>query len=140
MKKLILFMFLVVSALAVLAQKGRPVVFTGDTVQGNETIYITVYDDISSNTPLSITVLCSELGGETDGTMTLEGSVDGTNYVALTDVTGVLKGFPSDSLTMTDGAVQVWTIEKNFFDSYRVKVAGTASDTTLLSGYIFFPK
>lgn len=139
MKKFIVMMMFVVVAITAFAQKGRPIAFTADTVQSNETIYITVADDLSSDAPFSISVLCTQLGGTSDGTITLEGNA-GAGWEPLTDITDVVVGVGNDSLTIVNAAVQVWLIEQNFFESYRIKIAGTASDTTLVSGYAFWPK
>lgn len=122
--------FAVLGACGVKAQ--RPVTSNFDTVQGNETVYITVVDKSTSNRTLTLSALCTELGGTSDGTITLEGSVDGTNFVPLTDQAQLIKGYPNDSLTITDGAVTSFVILENRYYTYRLKVAGTASDTTLV--------
>jgi hypothetical protein len=139
MKKLVIFLALFVFAATAFGQKGKPIAFTGDTVQGNETIYITVVEDMATDASFSISVLCEQLGGVTDGTITLEGNA-GAGWEPLTDITDVVKGVGNDSLTMADNAVHVWLVQKNYFSDYRLKVAGTASDTTLISGYKFFMK
>ena len=131
MKKLfVIFLFAVISFTAG-AQK--LVTLTADTVQGNETIYI-ASDEISDSWDhVTIQVLCTETGGTADGTVTLQGSVDGTNYVPLTDYSGIVKGYPNDSLTIADGAVTSWVINGVPYNYYRLKIAGTASDSTLIS-------
>lgn len=139
MKKLVFILFMAVLSVTAFAQKGAPLTFTGDTVQGAETIYVTVATGIGTSTPVGIQALCTQLGGTTDGTLSLQGSVDGTNFVAVTDQQGLVKGYPNDSLTMTNGASQVWLIEKSLFTAYRLKVEGTSADTTLITGKKFFP-
>lgn len=131
--KSLLVILMVVFSLSLYAQKNTVISVTADTVQGAETIYLSTETFSFDWESLSIQALCSNIGGTTDGTMTLEGSVDGTSYVALTDESGLVKGFPNDSLTMTDAAVQVWIIQGTPLYKYRIKVAGTSADTTLIT-------
>ena len=133
MKKLVFIISLFLSALTISAQTGRVYSITIDTVQGAETIYLTSNVITGGYSTLTIQALCTQVGGTTDGTMTLQGSVDGTSYTPLTDESGLVKGYPNDSLTMTNGAVQSWVIQGTPYNYYRIKVAGTASDTTLIT-------
>lgn len=125
-------------ALMVSAQTGRIYSIAVDTVKSNETIYLTSWPVTGGYSTLTLQALCTQIGGTTDGTITLQGSVDGTSYVALTDATGLVKGYPNDSLTMTNGAVTSWVIEKTPYNYYRLKIAGTASDTTKVTAkYVY---
>lgn len=133
MKKLLIVLFLSVAFLGVKAQK--LVTIDADSINGAETVYFTTDEITDGWQTCTIQALCTEVAGTTDGTMTLEGSVDGTSFVPLTDQSGLVKGYPKDSLTMTDAAVQVWIIEKTPFAYFRIKVAGTESDTTLITPY-----
>ena len=131
MKKLFLIFALLIAVISVNAQK--LVTLTADTVQGAETIYISTSSISDAWDYVTIQALCTQVGGTTDGTMTLMGSVDGTSYVPLVDESGLIKGYPNDSLTMTNGAVQTWIIKGNPFNYYKAKIAGTSADTTLVS-------
>lgn len=114
------------------AQKGYVQTIASDTVIGADTIYFETTDLLSGGT-VCLGVLCTEVGGTSDGTITIEGSADGKNFFNLTEKTGLISGYPSDSLTITDGSVAGWTIYDNPFAKLRFKVVGTASDSTLIS-------
>lgn len=138
MKKFIFVALLSVISFSVFSQRGTVKSITVDTVKSNETIYLQTETFGSSWNYLTIQALCTQVGGTTDGTMTLQGSVDGTSWVPLTDQSELVKGYPDDSLTMTNGAVQSWILEGSPFYKYRIKVDGTDSDTTEITAkYIF---
>jgi len=87
---------------------------------------------------LVIQAACDNIGGTSDGALTLEGSVDGTDWVTIKDEQGLVKGYSTmalatDSLTITDGANVSWVISQNLFYKYRIKGVGTASDSTLIT-------
>ncbi len=98
-----------------------------DTLQGNETVNFMAMLDARQ-----IQVTCTNVGGTSDGTLVLQGSTDGVNYVTLSATTGVFNFYPNDTLTIVDGAVWLINVEKPTFSYYRVVGAGTASDTTLI--------
>ena len=131
MKKYLVILFVAFTVFAQ-AQKGSPVAITPDTVQGAETIYLET-EVFTQNWNLTIQALCTEIGGTSDGTIRLEQSVDGTSWEDFIDEVGLLKSYPSDTLTITDGAVGVWIIQRTLGYKYRLAIAGTASDTTLIT-------
>lgn len=133
MKKFILSLIFVLSVIAINAQVGRTYSVTVDTVKSNETIYLATSTISGSYNTLTIQALCTQVGGTTDGTLTWMASVDGTSYTPLTDETGLVKGYPNDSLTMTNGAVTSIVVQNVPYKYYRAKVAGTASDTTQIT-------
>ena len=122
MKNLIVVFLVVVSAFA-FGQRS-----ISDTLQGNETVVFDVMQDAKQ-----IQALCTELGGTSDGTLILKGSVDGTTYVTLSETAGLINFYPNDTLTITDGAAWLVTIQSKLFNYYKVVGAGTASDTTLIN-------
>ena len=99
-----------------------------DTLQGNETVNFEGMRGASQ-----FQALCTQLGGTSDGTLLLQGSVNGSNYVTISTTSGLLTFFPNDTLTITDGAVWLIDIKDNPFRYYRVVGAGTSSDTTLIT-------
>ena len=133
MKRYIIFLGLVLFALVANAQKGRVYSVAVDTLNGNETVNFTLGQITGSYNVVAIQALCTQIGGTSDGTLILQGSVDGTSWLTLQDATGVLKGYPNDTLTITNGAVAQWVVDENPWNFYRVQGAGTASDTTLVT-------
>lgn len=133
MKKFILSLVFILSVIAVNAQKGRVYSVSVDTLNGNETVNFPLASITGSYDVLTIQALCTEVGGTSDGTLILQGSVDGTSYLTIQDATGVLKGYPNDTLTITDGAVVQWVVDETPWNFYRVQGAGTASDSTLIT-------
>jgi hypothetical protein len=143
MKKLILVLFVSLFAMASMAQRGTLNTVAVDTIQGAETVNFAIGTTIlGSYNSLSITALCTELGGTSDGTLTLYGSHDGTNYVFING-TGqeVLSASPktaiADStlnvLTIVDALVANWIIKDVPYRYYRVAGVGTSSDTTQIN-------
>jgi len=121
---------MVIAAIAANAQRNSVISLTVDTLQGAETVN---FDQITFNAgyqSLVIQALCTELGGTADGNLWLNASVDGTSWVTVSDAAGLIKGFPNDTLTITDGAVWDVVIQDVPFKYYKVVGNGTASDTT----------
>lgn len=106
---------------------------TADTLQGAETVNLGVVNSSSSSGTLVLQALCTELGGTSDGTLILRGSVDGTSYVDIVETAGVFNFYPNDTLTITDGAVITCVITNSPFGYYLWQGVGTASDTTLVT-------
>lgn len=132
MKKLIFISLFFVLAIFANAQKGLPVSIASDTVNGNETIYFET-ETFSQNWDLTIQVLCTNIGGTSDGTIRLEQSVDGNSWETVTDEVGYLKSYPNDTLTILNAAVGQWVLSGTPVYKYRLAVAGTASDSTLIT-------
>lgn len=136
MKKLIFMLVFAIVAIAANAQTRALTFATADTLNGNETVYFTG-PTFTGDQPIAIQAACDNVGGTSDGALTLEGSVDGTDWVTLRDATGIVHGFAgataTDSLTIVDGANITWVIEKNVFSKYRIKGVGTADDSTLVT-------
>lgn len=132
MKRIVLFLTAIFAFVA-FANAQRVYSASSDTLQGNETVNLGVTRSSTSSGILTLQALCTELGGTSDGTLLLQGSVDGTSYVTIIETAGVFTFFPNDTLTITDGAVMTATIKDSPFNYYRWKGAGTASDTTLIT-------
>lgn len=132
MKKLLV-LLVCVFAFVALANAQRVYTTTVDTLQGNETVNFEAIQSSSSSGTLAIQALCTQLGGTSDGTLLLQGSVDGTSYVTITNVAGKYDFYPNDTLTITNGAVMTALITESPFNYYRFQGAGTAGDTTLVT-------
>lgn len=137
MKKLFIIFSLLIFSFAVNAQ--RVYTITSDTLTEVETEYFALSPLTGDYESLAIQVLCTELGGTADGTVVIQGSLDGTSYKTLNDESYYIKGFGNDTLTISDGAVGLWVIHKPAFRNYRVAATGTANDTTLITTK-YFPK
>jgi len=114
-----------------------------DTVQGAETVVFSCGTFSSLWETITIQVLCDDaFGGTSDGTITLQGSVDGTSWVGLPIFTGLATGIQSavstDTITISDAAVGQFIVYKNPYKYLRLSAAGTSGDTTLITGnYIY---
>jgi hypothetical protein len=140
MKNVIFLLIFAVVAMAASAQKGR--VYTLDT----DTLKSTTGSPVSSNVitltgtyeSLSITTVCTQLGGTSDGNLAVYGSLDGTSYTFLNGVGGGVLASPKASntgtdlnqLTITNGLVANWVIPNPAHRYYKIVANGTASDTT----------
>ena len=125
-------MFVTVGFLS-MAQKGVVQSVTPDTLTAVETEYFVCGPLGNAWDNVTIQALHTQLGGTSDGTGVLQGSVDGVSYVTIQDESAFMKSYPNDSVTITNGAVYQWTIRKPAFNYYRYAATGTASDTTLVS-------
>lgn len=139
MKKLFFILGMLVIALGAYSQAGVVKTSSYDTLNGAETVNFPLGESFSYGwETLTIQALCTQVGGTSDGTLILQGSVDGTSYVTLQDATGVMQSYPNDTLTITNGAVGTWIVYNTPYRYYRIQGGGTASDSTLIQPkYIF---
>jgi hypothetical protein len=97
-----------------------------DTVTNAATSILTSGLVSSGSTTATVQVNITELSGTTAGTLTLFGSIDGTNFIALTDATAV----PAIATkTATDVASQsfLWRVTGNPMRYYRVSWTGSGT-------------
>lgn len=132
MRKFVVLISLVLFGFIASAQLGKVSTIAADTVNGNETIYL-VTGELNKGYDVTIQALCTNVGGTSDGSIVIEGSLDGTSYKILNDWGDLIKGYGNDTLTIVNAAVGMWTVKQNPFYKIRLKVAGTASDSTLIS-------
>lgn len=131
MRKIIfLFAIILCVGFTVNAQRSITVASNGTTVANSTTM----------QDPIEIQVLATNVGGTTDGTLTLQGSVDNTTFQNIQPTAGSYIYFPDDTTdltgytwTMTDGGSLLIGLEKRPFTYYRIRVAGTVNDTTTLT-------
>ena len=122
MKKILVLLALMVS-FAISAQRS-----ISDTIQGSETV---IFEDMQGASQIQVN--CVELGGTSDGTLVLKGSVDGVTYTQLASKTGIIAMFPNDTLAISSGATWLVYVSDEVFNYYAVSAVGTASDTTLIN-------
>lgn len=134
MKNILVFITFIFLSFAAQAQSGKVVSVAIDTVQGNETIYLTTADaDFVKGAHITLQALCTQTGGISDGTITIEGSLDGVSYVNLSNYANLMSSSANDTLTIVNGSVVVYTIKENPFRQVRLKVAGTSVDSTKIT-------
>lgn len=105
-----------------------------DTVTNTGTGTIsTITPTTSGNDEATIQVVCTEISGITAGTITLMGSLDNVNWVALTDATAVPQ---VGTKTATDVASQtfLWRLDANPCKYYRISWTGAGTMSATLSG------
>lgn len=122
-------LMLAVVAIAVSAQKGKVIDMPTATITDAGTTSV-VLPAFTSDDPVTIQATFTQITGTAAGTATLEGSVDGTNYIPLTDYATFIKGYPADSLTIIDGATTSWVVQTNGYYKYRVKSVGAGTQST----------
>lgn len=146
MKKLIYILFavalMIVSAPTVHAQKrlvnplgSVAVPIYADTVTNGGTAYLTV-QNIGSAEYTGFQVNCTEISGTTAGTITLLGSLDGTNFKAIPTVdtqTSITTATALDVASQTF----VWRIAGNPFRYYRVSWTGTGTMSASFTAYLW---
>lgn len=133
MKRITVFL-VAIFAFVAFASAQRVYTLTADTLNGAETVNITAVKSSSTSSGiLTLQALCTEIGGTSDGTLLLQGSVDGTSYNTILNVAGKFDFLPNDTLTITDGGVMQCAITDSPFNHYRWQGGGTASDSTLVT-------
>jgi hypothetical protein len=134
MKNLILIAIGLIMCFAANAQYTQTI--TPDSVNGAETVYFKTVE-LNKGGSVALQTLATETGGTTDGTIVIQGSTNGVNFATLSDETGLFKGFPNDSITMTDSTIGLWVIQNNPFLFIRFKVAGTSGDSSIVAQVIY---
>ena len=137
MKKLIFLFAIVLIGITANAQlKNRWQTITSQTSVGTGAIYFVLpITNFNLDNEFSIGGSCVQVGGISDGKITLEGSLDGTtnSWVPITNnVFTDMYVYPNDTLTVTSGAEFFFYVPTKF-PRYRVKFIGTAGDTTSLA-------
>lgn len=138
MKKLALILFALSLCIVSFAQVGAVKTLAIDTLDNTDAKTSDVIIASGQYSSLAITALCTQLGGTSDGTLTLQGSVDGTSYKQITSADGLAKFYTADTHTITNGSVWAAIIIRAPWKYYKVIGTGTANDTTLVTiKYIF---
>jgi hypothetical protein len=145
MKKIVFILSLVCfAALSVSAQRTQKFYssygFASDTLTDATTVYLGV--NVSNVTGSSTTIITTvdELSGTTAGTVTLQGSHDGTTFVALTDTTYVPRIL---TFTLADQAAaqsKVWILNGSPFPHYRLSHSGGTTMSATFTGTIYINK
>lgn len=143
MKRLIMIFAALLFVVAMSAQgKGNLGTVSADTLNGNETVNFAIGSFTGTYSSLTVTAKCTQVGGTSDGTLTLYGSLDNTNWVFINGATGnaivaspkaSMTGTDMNQLTITDALIANWVIPRVPFRYYRVAGVGTASDSTLIN-------
>lgn len=132
-----------VVAMAASAQRGRAITLDFDTIQGAETVSFETFRTTGSYNSISIQALCTQLGGTSDGTLTLYGSNNrGTDWVFINGADGgavtaspkaSVTGTDINQLTITNTLVANWVVDGSPFNDWKIVGVGTTGDTTLVS-------
>lgn len=117
------------------AQNNVVLTVTPDTLTKVETEYFVIGPLTNTYSSLAIQTLYTQLGGTSDGTATLQVSLDGTSYSPVIDGTYDEIFFRGDDDTLTINNGDIWNIEiKNpSYPYYRIAAVGTVNDTTLIT-------
>ena len=109
-------------------------VFTlaSDTLQGDETVNFSNLRSSTSSGVIGLQAKCTQLGSTSGGTLTLKGSTDGLGFAGITETEDMFNFYPSDTLTITDGATLMVSIKDSPFKYYRIQGDGEVNDTALV--------
>ena len=130
MKKLALLFAVLLFGVTAFAQRTATI----DNLEGAETNLSTAMQGAKT-----ITATCTQVGGTSDGTLTLYGSVDGTNYsfinfvntnIGVASPKASITGADLNQITITDGLVASWIVLDDYFLYYKISGGGTTGDTT----------
>lgn len=99
---------------------------TSDTTVNTGTAYLTVATTAANRNVAAIQVVVTKISGTVAGTITLQGSLDGTNFFALTDST---TSPTITTKTATDVASQTfaWLVNHSPWVYYRISYTGSGT-------------
>jgi len=141
MKKFLLILAVLIVGMTASAQTfNQATVWTVDTLTNTETAYLTLPKVTRSVESMSGLVLAENITGTSAGTILLQGSLDGTTYVTLTDVTGHVSIAVNDTTTIADNATFGWNVWQPAFLYYRMALVQTGTSTTEYTGYYLIKK
>jgi hypothetical protein len=143
MKNLLITLVFAIAAIAANAQRGEVLTITADTLNGNETVNFDLGVNFTGEYDyVVVQALCTQVGGTSDGTLALYGSLDGTSYSFINGVGAeVITASPKASITgadlnqvtITNGLVASWVVKGAPYKKLRLVGVGTASDSTLIT-------
>ena len=142
MKKLVLFLAIIMVAMISYGQRNKVISVTPDTLNGSETVNFDLGTITGTYTSFVVQALCTQVGGTSDGTLTIYGSLDGTSYSFINAVgaevmtaspKASITGADLNQITITNGLVASWVIHESPYKYYRLAGVGTASDSTLIT-------
>lgn len=112
-----------------------PYSLSSDTVTNGGTAYLTIRGDQKNTSYTTIQVVVTKISGTVGGTISLQGSVDGTSYKALnTAETQTALA----TITATDASnVYHWRLTGNPFQYYRVSWTGTGTMAASFTSQLF---
>lgn len=102
-----------------------------DTVTNGATAYLTSAELAANvSNPISevvVQAVVTEISGTTAGTITLMGTIDGTNYAALTDSTTVPAITTKSPADVTTAQTFMWRVTGSPCTKYRVSYTGAGT-------------
>ena len=109
------------------------------TLTDATTVYSGLIESTSALGTLTLQASFANVSGTSNGTVTLEGSIDGTNFKTISTVAGKFDFYASDSETIADALVMQAAITASPFVFYRFKMVGVGTQSTTCS-FSYAPK
>lgn len=128
MKKII---FSLIFVLAAIVGYGQQVSTITDQIEGVTVLNVPISNS-GSYQSLSIDLVCTQIGGTSEGTIVLQGGNTTSTYSTLssTDFSNNVSYLTNDTLTVADAAVWKIIIDKPAFRYYNLRAVGGVGDTT----------
>ena len=109
------------------------------TLTDATTVYSDLIDSTSAKGTLTLQASFANVSGTSAGTVTLEGSINGTSFKTISTVAGKFDFYASDSETIIDTLVMQAAITVSPFGFYRFKMVGAGTQSTTCS-FSYLPK
>lgn len=153
MKKLILFLLVGLVAISASAQLTNTTNYSNSIhmkttlTSSVDSVVVTnagsgsLYLNFNSKSAVSIVALITKASGTLGGTMTLYGSNDNVNWVALTDATAsptITTYTVTDAGTYAAPQTKVWFLGHNRMKSYRLTHAGTGTMVGRFKAVVYY--
>jgi len=134
MKKFIFLLALTLIVSVASAQIGAVKTTTAKTLVDAATVTSDVITVTGQCNAITIQTVYTQVAGTTSVTATVSGSVDGVKYVTLSDVAGLVKGFPSITPTSVgNGYIYDVIVQGVPFNYYKVTSLGAGTQTTTVT-------
>ena len=133
MKKFLFMLVFAFVALAASAQVGNIRTTATKTLVNAATVTSDVIQVTGQYNALTIQTVYTQVGATTSGTATVQGSVDGVSYITLTDVAGLVKGWPAVTAAIANGYIYDVVIQDVPFRYYKVVTVGAGTQTTTVA-------
>ena len=138
MKKILLFLICVFAFVA-FANAQKVYTLANDTLTDAETVYTVPVQSSSSKGAVTLQIALTNISGTTAGTITLQGSIDNSNYAEITNIADMFNVIPDDTITVADGTVGQAIIQQSPFKYYRWKYVGSGTQSTKIE-QAYLPK
>jgi hypothetical protein len=135
MKKLSILLLALTLTIGIVSAQTYTMTASGDTITdtGTKACSLKV---VHSYDQITIHALITKISGTVAGTVTLQGTVDGTTFVTVDTATFVSDGLATYTATNVASQSKVWVINKSPYLWFKISYTGSGTMAATLKGYL----